>query len=120
MAAVWGAYGSIQIRFNGGQGTLCQNGDNDTPMCFQSFLVDHGYRRKGVGKTILRLVKKIARKYNKPVYLNASPFDDRPMDLETLKNFYNRMGFHFDPSFNDCPNRLIYYPPECIKKRCKK
>lgn len=58
-------------------------------VCRLQVKIEH--RRKGVGNSIMRTI--IARYGDKPVYLEPSPFNGDPMNVDQLTQWYERLGF---------------------------
>lgn len=58
-----------------------------------SLLVTRQHRGKGLGTAILRLAVINAVKLNVTPYLRPAPFDNSPLSLDLVKQWYSRHGF---------------------------
>jgi len=64
-------------------------------MRLSALWVSPGHRKKGVAKALISLAKKESA--GKDLFIQANPYDDKPMNRRKLIDFYQKMGFMKDP-----------------------
>lgn len=80
-------------------GVICANINIDIPCEIKTFHVEEEWRKKGVGRKLMKATIKMARKYNQKkiiVYpLADASVNETPLAPETLYHIYKRLGYNF-------------------------
>lgn len=80
-------------------GIICANINIDIPCEIKTFYVKKKWRKKGIGRKLMKATIKMARKYKQKeiiVYPVAdAPVGETPLAPETLYHIYKRLGYNF-------------------------
>lgn len=90
-----------QVRFGDASCSLSKDqdiGESDWHYLLTGLVTNPKYRRAGLASRLLEICKFIGQQDGLNIRLWAGPFDDAPMDMQALFEFYQRHGFEFfDP-----------------------
>ena len=78
-----------------GRGPIVYLSEDSSSVIIRALIVDEADRRKGVAKTILAELCRLADKTGSVMYLEPVPIDDKPILSEDLSKLYAKYGFNF-------------------------